>query len=155
MPLGTVVTPAGLRAGKSAGRLVIHGETGTSEVDLLPGGLQLIDLPPGQLGIAEFRFRDQVDLGRRAKHARIEVGGGLGGLLIDLRDVPLHLPDRLERRRALLACLAGGPLAGPRCLSRPPATAPIPSRPLVVLGPDDLVRAESRATGSWSAPAIR
>jgi hypothetical protein len=102
-PLGTVVTPAGLRAGKSAGRLVIHGETSSSEVDLVPGGLQLIDLPPGQLGIAEFRFRDQVDVGRRAKHARIEVGGGLGGLLVDMRDVPLRLPDRLDRRRALLS----------------------------------------------------
>ena len=102
VPLGTVVTPAGLRAGKSAGRLTIHAESGSSEVDLVPGGLQLVDLPPGQLGIAEFRFRDQVDLGRRARHARIEVGGGLGGLLVDLRDVPLRLPDRLERRRALL-----------------------------------------------------
>jgi hypothetical protein len=102
VPLGTVVTPAGLRAGKSAGRLTIHGESGSNEIDLVPGGLQLVDLPPGQLGIAEFRFRDQVDLGRRARHARIEVGGGLGGLLIDLRDVPLRLPDRLERRRALL-----------------------------------------------------
>ena len=28
--------------------------------------------------------------------------GGLGGLLVDLRDVPLRLPDRLDRRRALL-----------------------------------------------------
>jgi hypothetical protein len=102
VPLGTVVTPAGLRAGKSAGRLTIHGESGSSEIDLVPGGLQLVDLPPGQLGIAEFRFKDQVDIGRRARHARIEVGGGLGGLLIDLRDVPLRLPDRLERRRALL-----------------------------------------------------
>jgi hypothetical protein len=102
VPLGTVVTPAGLRAGKSAGRLLVHGESGSSEIDLVPGGLQLVDLPPGQLGIAEFRFRDQVNLGLRARHARIEVGGGLGGLLIDLRDVPLRLPDRLDRRRALL-----------------------------------------------------
>ncbi len=102
VPLGTVVTPAGLRAGKTAGRLLIHSESSSSEVDLVPGGLQLVDLPPGQLGIAEFRFRDQVDLGRRARHARIEVGGGLGGLLVDLRDVPLRLPDRLDRRRALL-----------------------------------------------------
>jgi hypothetical protein len=102
VPLGTVVTPAGVRAGKTAGRLTVHSETASSELDLVPGGLQLVDLPPGQLGIAEFRFRDQVDLGARARHARIEVGGGLGGLLIDLRDVPLRLPDRLDRRRALL-----------------------------------------------------
>jgi hypothetical protein len=37
VPLGTVVTPAGLRAGKSAGRLTIHGESGSSEIDLVPG----------------------------------------------------------------------------------------------------------------------
>jgi hypothetical protein len=102
VPLGTVVTPAGVRAGKTAGRLIVHSDTASSEMDLVPGGLQLVDLPPGQVGVAEFRFRDQVDLGSRARHARIEVGGGLGGLLVDLRDVPLRLPDRLDRRRALL-----------------------------------------------------
>ncbi|MGH2511688.1 MAG: hypothetical protein ACRDGQ_03265 [Candidatus Limnocylindrales bacterium] len=103
VPLGTVVTPAGVRAGKSAGRLVVQAGSATTEVELVPGGLQLVDLPPGQLGLADLRFRDQVDLGTRARHARIEVGGGLGGLLVDLRDVPLPLPDRLDRRRALLA----------------------------------------------------
>ncbi len=32
----------------------------------------------------------------------LDVTGGLGGLLVDTRDVPLRLPDRAERRRALL-----------------------------------------------------
>jgi hypothetical protein len=32
----------------------------------------------------------------------VDVSGGLGGLLVDLRDVPLRLPDRLDRRRELL-----------------------------------------------------
>jgi hypothetical protein len=31
------------------------------------------------------------------------VAGGLGGLLVDLRDVPLRLPDRADRRQELLA----------------------------------------------------
>ena len=41
-------------------------------------------------------------LGTRGRHFAVEVGGGLGGLLVDLRDVPLRLPDRLEHRRELL-----------------------------------------------------
>ena len=32
----------------------------------------------------------------------MDVSGGLGGLLVDLRDVPLRLPERAERRRELL-----------------------------------------------------
>ena len=39
---------------------------------------------------------------RRLASAAVDVGGGLGGLLVDLRDVPLRLPERLERRRELL-----------------------------------------------------
>ena len=31
------------------------------------------------------------------------VGGGIAGLLIDLRDIPLRLPERRDRRRAALA----------------------------------------------------
>ena len=41
-------------------------------------------------------------LGARGRHFAVDVGGGLGGLLVDLRDVPLRLPERLERRRELL-----------------------------------------------------
>jgi hypothetical protein len=102
-PLGSVVSPQGLHAGRSAGRLTVHGGTGSSTLDLVPGGLQLVDLPPGQVATAEFEFKDLVRLGTRGRHFSVEVGGGLGGLLVDLRDVPLRLPDRIEHRRELLA----------------------------------------------------
>ncbi len=101
-PLGSVVIPAGLRAGRSAGQVIVQGASGTTELELVPGGLELVDLPPGGAATADFQFRDTVTLGTRGKRFSVEVGGGLGGLLIDLRDVPLHLPDRSERRRELL-----------------------------------------------------
>ncbi|MFP5341618.1 MAG: hypothetical protein ACLGIJ_01645 [Candidatus Limnocylindria bacterium] len=107
VPLGTVVTPAGLRAGRSAGTLQVHGTSGDGTLDLIPGGLELVDLPPGEAATAEFRFRDAVRLGARGRHFAIDVTGGLGGLLVDLRDVPLRLPERADRRRDLLAAWQG------------------------------------------------
>ena len=101
-PLGSVVIPGGIRAGASAGHLTIHAGTGASETDLVPGGLELVDLPPGEVATAEFQFRDMVRLGTRGRRFAVDVSGGLGGLLVDLRDVPLRLPERAERRRELL-----------------------------------------------------
>jgi hypothetical protein len=101
-PLGTVVTPAGLHAGRSAGSVVVHGSDGSTRLDLMPGGLALIDLPPGTSAVAEFIFRDTVRLGARGRHFAIDVTGGLGGLVVDLRDVPLRLPDRADLRGELL-----------------------------------------------------
>ena len=101
-PIGSVVMPSGMRASRAAGQLVVHAAGGASETELVPGGLQLVDLPPGERAIVEFRFRDPVVLGARGRHFAVDVGGGLGGLLVDLRDVPLRLPERLERRRELL-----------------------------------------------------
>ena len=101
-PLGTVVTPAGMRTGRSAGSVVVHGETGELRLDLTPGGLALVDLPPGSSALAEFTFRDTVKLGARGRHFAIEVTGGLGGLVVDLRDVPLKRPDRADLRGEML-----------------------------------------------------
>lgn len=101
-PLGSVVIPAGIRAGGSAGRLTVHAGTGSTETHLVPGGLEVVDLPPGETATAELHFRDAVRLGGRGRRFAIDVSGGLGGLLVDLRDVPLRLPDRHDRRRELL-----------------------------------------------------
>lgn len=111
-PLGSVVTPAGLRAGKAVGSVVVHARDGTSELELTPGGLELVDLPPGSTAVAEFRFRDRVRLGGRGRHFAIDVAGGLGGLMVDLRDVPLKLPDRADRRRDLLSAWQSSLWAG-------------------------------------------
>jgi hypothetical protein len=102
-PLGSVVIPGGIRAGASAGRMTVHAGTGSSETNLVPGGLEVVDLPPGEAATAEFKFRDTVRLGTRGRSFAVDVSGGLGGLLVDLRDVPLRLPDRIDRRRELLA----------------------------------------------------
>ena len=103
VPLGTVVMPSGMRAGRSAGRLTVRGEDGPAQLDLLAGGLELVDLPPGERAVVELELRDPVRLGLRTRHVAVEVAGGLGGLLVDLRDIPLRLPERLEPRRELLA----------------------------------------------------
>jgi hypothetical protein len=105
-PLGSVVTPAGLRLGRSAGSLVVHGRGGAvrerGPIDLVPGGIEIVDLPPGASATAEFRFRDGVRLGGRGRHFAVDVVGGLAGLVVDLRDVPIRLPDRADSRRELL-----------------------------------------------------
>jgi hypothetical protein len=101
-PIGTIVTPAGVRHGRSAGVLQLHGANGGRNHDLQPGGLELIELAPGATAVAEFRFSDTVRLGGRGRHFAIEVTGGLGGLMVDLRDVPLRLPERADTRSELL-----------------------------------------------------
>jgi hypothetical protein len=101
-PLGSVVTPAGLRPGRSVGALHLHGPAGTRDLELRPGALSVVDLPAGTAATAELQFHDTVRFGGRGRRFAVDVTGGLGGLLVDLRDVPLHLPDRADLRAELL-----------------------------------------------------
>jgi hypothetical protein len=101
-PVGTVVMPGGVGHGRRLGALDLHGPTVRHQRELRPGGLERVDLPPGATAVAEFRFQDTVRLGGRGRHFAIDVTGGLGGLLVDLRDVPLRLPDRADLRIELL-----------------------------------------------------
>jgi hypothetical protein len=95
--------PAGLRAGRVAGSLSVARPDGPSNLELVTGGIEHVDLQPGERAVVELRFRDPVDLGVRARHVAVEVAGGLGGLLVDMRDVPLRLPERPEPRRERVA----------------------------------------------------
>jgi len=101
-PLGSVITPAGLRPGRSVGALHLHGQAGTRDLELRPGGLSVVDLPAGAAATAELLFHDTVRFGGRGRRFAVDVTGGLGGLLVDLRDVPLRLPDRADLRAELL-----------------------------------------------------
>ncbi len=112
LPLGTVVTPGALRHGRSVGALHLHGANGAGQRDLRPGTLELVDLPPGYTAVAEFQFHDTVRLGGRGRHFAIDVTGGLGGLMIDLRDVPLRLPDRADLRSEALEAWQAAVAAG-------------------------------------------
>ena len=103
VPLGSVVMPAGMREGRSVGRLTVHGTGEPLELDLVPGRLEIVDLPPGERAVLDMSFREPVDLGLRARHFAVEVAGGLAGLLVDLRGIPLRLPQRADRRREVLA----------------------------------------------------
>jgi len=102
-PLGSAIVAAGLHAGRHRGTLRITSEDGADmRIELVPGGVQLVDLPPGLAATAELTTRDGLWLGVRAHRFALPVAGGLGGLVVDTREIPLRLPERPERRRDLL-----------------------------------------------------
>jgi hypothetical protein len=106
VPLGSLVLAAGVRPRRDdapAGRMILDRDGSPSRHELAAGDLAFIDLPPGARAQASFEFRAAVRLGGRARRVSVPVTGGLAGLIVDLRDVPLRLPERRDRRRALLA----------------------------------------------------
>ena len=101
LPLGSAIVAGDVRDARHPGRLRVTSALRRSEVELAPGGLRLLDLPPGVPARVEMDTREGTLLGTRSRHLAVDVMGGLGGLLVDTREVPLRLPDRAERRRAL------------------------------------------------------
>jgi hypothetical protein len=102
VPLGGLILPAGVKPGKTAGFLRLKAASGVSEIELHPGAIQVVDLAPGRAARADIDFRDSVRLGKRAHHFTVDVGGGLSGLLVDLRDVPMRISERPDSRRSAL-----------------------------------------------------
>jgi len=102
VPLGSLILPAGVKNGRSAGHLRLKDPVSISEIELHPGAVQVVDLPPGRATRIDLDFRDAVRLSDRGHHFSVEVAGGIAGLLVDLRDIPLRISDRPESRRAAL-----------------------------------------------------
>ncbi len=104
--LGSVVMPAGMRQGRSAGKLTVRAAgsaaAAVTELDLQPGALERVRLGPGESATVQMEFRDNVRLLGRGRSFSVAVDGGLAGLLVDLREVPLRVSDRSEARRVAL-----------------------------------------------------
>jgi hypothetical protein len=101
VPLGSLILPTGVKNGRSAGHLRLKDPVSISEIELHPGAVQVVDLPPGRAKV-DLDFRDAVRLSDRDHHFSVDVDGGIAGLLVDLRDIPLRISDRPESRRAAL-----------------------------------------------------
>jgi hypothetical protein len=104
LPLGSMLIVAGGRPGRDVGSLSVSSEWATPEAQPLSGGaLRLIELPPGAPATVDVQLRDGRLGQQRARAVVLEASGGLGGLLVDTRGVPMRLPQAGERRREVLA----------------------------------------------------
>ncbi len=102
LPVGSaVLTGAPGEAGRDGGRITISTPLFEDELPL-EAGLRLVDLPPGLVARLEIDPGSGSVLGVTGQRVGLEVSGGLGGLLLDARAIPLELPASPEQRRALL-----------------------------------------------------
>jgi hypothetical protein len=96
---GTIETP---KRGRTAASVSIASTLGDQRLGLEPGQLQLVDLPPGVSARLGIDPGEGSVLGVSGHTLSMEVQGGLGGLFVDTRPVPLDLPASGEARRSQL-----------------------------------------------------
>lgn len=103
--LGTVISPVGnARPGTPVLRVKMTYETGQEAgVDIKQGSLEVLPLPLGQTAQLQLQplHRYEVGMGGAGRGGRLNVHGGVLGVVIDARGRPLQLPDDPGRRRDL------------------------------------------------------
>jgi hypothetical protein len=105
LPLGSAIVTGTIpqrKKGKAPAALSIASILGDQRLSLDPGQLQLVDLPPGVTAHLGIDPGEGAILGSEGGPITMEVSGGLGGLFVDTRPIPLDLPAGGEARRAAL-----------------------------------------------------
>jgi len=100
LPLGSALLTGSLgERGKGGGAMGVSSSLGSEQLRLEPGQLHRLDLPPGIVASLDIDPADGPILGVEERRFSLEVRGGLGGLLVDTRGIPLDLPASGEARR--------------------------------------------------------
>ena len=113
VPLGSAVLTGAAASEAASGSLEIATSLGDQRLRLEPGQVRYVDLPPGIDGRLSIDG-SAVGLNAARGGGAVVVRGGLGGLLVDTRPIPLELPTAGEPRRSLLAGWEAPALAGVR-----------------------------------------
>lgn len=108
LPLGSAIVTGTIperKKDKAPAAMSISSTLGDQRLRLEPGQLQLVDLPPGITARIGIDPGDGSILGAEGGPITMEVSGGLGGLFVDTRPIPLELPESGEARRSELEAL--------------------------------------------------
>ena len=106
MNLGSVISVVGPVPHRKTA-LTVHVETAsgkTYSLEIHPGTLKRLAIPPGEAAVLDLLPHRRVDIGfgGAGRGGRLKVIGGKLGAVIDARGRPIHLPDKAEARIELL-----------------------------------------------------
>jgi len=102
LPLGSLlVLEPSPRAGAAPVRVEVASDGVTLPLEIQAGSIELIDLAPGAVAVTTIEVPPS-GLRRAPRRSVVRLSGGLAGLLLDGRGVPLRLPPHGEERRSVL-----------------------------------------------------